>query len=196
MYMRGWESEATATEAAATASAEATSALALSALTLSTLHGLEDLKQLLRSEDAGKLGAVLLLNIQAKLLLLDLLCLTSKDFVQLSRSLFVGKILVTIVLAFAVLLGASGSQFVLIPFINGFELGLLLAFELEVPDKAFCHTCLHLLTTSVAVVILSVCCADGAEKEGDKSGQNNLLFHCNMSFCYCCVINKSVITWL
>ena len=182
-FSAGASEAAAATESATLATAEASTATLLSALTVTltiALLLLEHAEQLLGSEDRGELGAILLLDIQAELLLLDLLCFVGEDLVELCRGLLVGEVfLVAIGIAVAVLLSAGGCQFFEVTLVDGFELGLLLALELQVLDQTLGHAGLHFLTTcGTIVIILCVYGTDGAKKEGCQNGENYILFHC------------------
>ena len=156
---------ASAAKAAATGTAEAATTVTLLALTIAILLRLEHLQQLLRGEYAGEFSTVLLLDIQSKLRLLDLLLLTGEHLLQLSRSLSLGQfLLLVLVCLLTVGLLTQCCELRLILRIDRSELGLLLISELQVLDETLCHARHHLLTTSIAiVVILCVCVVNVAE---------------------------------
>ena len=149
-----------ATKAAATGTTEATATVTtLLALTIAVLLRLEHLQQLLRGENAREFGAILLLDIQTKLRLLDLLLLTGEHFLQFGCSLSLRQfLLLALVVSFAVGLLTQGGEFRLILRIDRSELSLLLVGEFQVLDETFCHARHHLLTTSIAIVIILCVC--------------------------------------
>ena len=85
---------AASTEAAARATAAEASTATLAALTVTLAIALllEHTEQLLRGEERGELCAILLLDVQAELLLLDLLGFAGKGLVELCSGLLIGEV--------------------------------------------------------------------------------------------------------
>lgn len=183
-------SEAATTEVATTSEATTgTIEVAASALTVTltvALGLLEHLEQLLRGEDRGELCAVLLLDVQTKLLLLNLLGLTGKNLIELGCCLFVGEVFLSALgILVTIRLSVGGCQFFEIALVDAFELGLLLTFKLQVLDETLSHTGLHFLAAgSTVIAVLCAYGSDGAEKEGDHCCDNDILFHC----CFCFMV--------